>query len=477
MLFLFWCANEHQQFRLAEFESLADLLDVTLVWVFKSEEYPWVVLDMDSEQEAVKIISRSVSVKYCLHLWAEGDSFQDFHNNLKTFPFQEQSKWLSEDISFKVHVESFNKKINGEEKLEKIESLSYIPFLGPVSLSNPQAVFGYFEFHGLDPNNIPEEPLKLLFGRLIGEGQREKITKLSIKKRKFIGNTTMDPQLSLLMANLGKVDGGRIVLDPFVGTGSLLVAAAEFGGHVMGADIDYLTLHARTRPSRVGQKIRAEDESMLANFEQYGLTSRYLGVIAGDFSQSPWREQPWLDCVITDPPYGIREGTTKLGSEKDYTNTSIPEQYLENHFPEKVAYTLHQLLMDLLNFSARSLHVGGRLVYWLPVIRQNYRPDRVPAHPGLRLVADLEQVLSSHTSRRLLVMERVEGEGLATVSKELTLFREQFYLPLSANISRKERKERIKEHGHLNLSEEEVKQFSGKSSRKQLDAQSVTNGK
>ena len=46
MLFLFWCANEHQQFRLAEFESLASLLDVTLVWVFKSSEHPWVILDI-----------------------------------------------------------------------------------------------------------------------------------------------------------------------------------------------------------------------------------------------------------------------------------------------------------------------------------------------------------------------------------------------------------------------------------------------
>merc|ERR1719186_565059 len=464
MLFLFWCASEHQQFRLAEFESLACLLDVPLVWVFKSSEHPWVVLDMASEQEALRIISRSVSVKYCLHLWAEGNNFKEFHANLNKFPFQEQAQWLSEEMSFKVHVESFNRKIGGAERLEKIESLSYIPLQGPVNLSSPQVIFSYFEFYGFDHNNLPEEPLNVMFGRLVGEGQREKITKLSIKKRKFIGNTTMDPQLSLLMANICKVDVGRVVLDPFVGTGSLLVAAAEFGGLVLGGDIDYLTLHARTRPSRVGQKIRAEDESMLANFEQYGLTSRYLGVIAGDFSQSPWRDQPWLDCVLTDPPYGIREGTARVGTEKDYTKTSIPEQYLETHFPEKVAYTLHQLVTDLLNFSARSLRVGGRLVYWLPVIRQNYSQDRVPSHPGLKLIADCEQVLSSHTSRRLLVMERVEGgkEGEAKVCKELTLFKDQFYLPVAGNISRKERKERIKEHGHLNLSEEEIKQFSKK---------------
>ena len=62
----------------------------------------------------------------------------------------------------------------------------------------------------------------------------------------------MDPELSLLMANLGCVPRGGLVLDPFCGTGSLLLAAAEFGGRVLGADIDFLTVHARTRPSRVG---------------------------------------------------------------------------------------------------------------------------------------------------------------------------------------------------------------------------------
>lgn len=65
----------------------------------------------------------------------------------------------------------------------------------------------------------------------------------------------MDAQLSLLMANQAKVKDGDVVLDPFVGTGSLLVAAAQFGGYVLGTDIDYLMLHGRTRPSRISQQV------------------------------------------------------------------------------------------------------------------------------------------------------------------------------------------------------------------------------
>lgn len=54
----------------------------------------------------------------------------------------------------------------------------------------------------------------------MAESGRSLINELSLKKRKFIGNTSMDPQLSLLMANLGKVCNGDLVLDPFVGSGA-----------------------------------------------------------------------------------------------------------------------------------------------------------------------------------------------------------------------------------------------------------------
>lgn len=60
----------------------------------------------------------------------------------------------------------------------------------------------------------------------------------------------MDPLLSLLMANLALVKEGDVVLDPFVGTGSLLVAAGVLNAYVVGNDIDYLMIHARTPSSR-----------------------------------------------------------------------------------------------------------------------------------------------------------------------------------------------------------------------------------
>lgn len=65
----------------------------------------------------------------------------------------------------------------------------------------------------------------------------------------------MDPQLSLIMANQAQVRQGDLILDPFVGTGSLLVAASQFGGYTLGTDIDFLMLHGRTKPTRINQKV------------------------------------------------------------------------------------------------------------------------------------------------------------------------------------------------------------------------------
>lgn len=40
----------------------------------------------------------------------------------------------------------------------------------------------------------------------------------------------MDAQLAIVMANQAQIAPGHIVIDPFVGSGSLLIAAAHFGG-------------------------------------------------------------------------------------------------------------------------------------------------------------------------------------------------------------------------------------------------------
>jgi tRNA G10 N-methylase Trm11 len=44
-----------------------------------------------------------------------------------------------------------------------------------------------------------------------------------------------------------------------------------------------------------------------------------------------------------------------------------------------VEYSLDRILADLLEFAAQQLALGGRVVFWLPVIRHNYKVTLMPA--------------------------------------------------------------------------------------------------
>lgn len=210
------------------------------------------------------------------------------------------------DRSFRIHVETYNRHFTQHEKVDKIETFPYLPVRGAVNLRSPEVVWWYIEFYGLDPNDVPAQPVTIIFGRWLSDGRRAVIHEISLKTRKFIGNTSMDAQLSLLMANQALVKPGHLVYDPFVGTGSLLVAAAKFGAFVVGGDIDYLMLHARTRPSRISQKIREKDESIRANLRQYNCDRLYVDVLVSDFSKSVWRDNVRFDSIITDRKFFVR---------------------------------------------------------------------------------------------------------------------------------------------------------------------------
>lgn len=137
---------------------------------------------------------------------------------------------FDKDRSFKVTVETYNKHLKQNEKIKKIETMDYLPVKGNANLKNPDVEWYYIEYYGPDVTIAPDQPYDILFGRWITDGNRDMINDISLKTRKFIGNTSMDSQLSLLMANQVMAKRGDLVFDPFVGTGSLLVASAKYGG-------------------------------------------------------------------------------------------------------------------------------------------------------------------------------------------------------------------------------------------------------
>ena len=176
--FIFWCAYEHLDFRLPEFEAIADLFDIKLKWIDKNQSHPWVIIDLDSISDAKLICSRSISTKFCAELWTQSEKREILHKNVANY-FEENKLDFGPEISFKLQVESFMKKLSNEDKLERIESFDYMTTCvkGPVKLKEPDVIFVTFEFYGFDHNNLPDEPLHLFFGQMVADSQRDLIAK------------------------------------------------------------------------------------------------------------------------------------------------------------------------------------------------------------------------------------------------------------------------------------------------------------
>lgn len=293
--YLFYFAQELLEFRKPEFESILKIFNVNEIEVERDDLKPYWLVKNINEKQAINIASRSVLLRFVVELWASGVSFDEFHNNLRSYQMEEKCK----TESFKFKVESFNRHLSHLEKIAKIESMNYLDLQGDINLNNPTNRFIYFEYYGLDSVNIPEQPEEFFVGKLISKGSRDLIKSISLKTRKFIGNTSMAPELSILMANQGLCDKNHLVFDPFCGTGSMLIAAALFKSYVYGSDIDFLMLHGRTKPSRISQASRL-NESVKANMEQYKLSNFYLDVFVGDFAKCPLVDSLKFDSIICD---------------------------------------------------------------------------------------------------------------------------------------------------------------------------------
>ena len=144
-----------------------------------------------------------------------------------------------------------------------------------------------------------------------------------VKKRAFISTTTMPSDRSLLMSNLGLVGQGMSVLDPFCGSGGLLLSSSLLGAQVIGADVDAeLLLFKDTplpfphSPHRIGRGV--ERVSYVDSFLELGLDEPILlpglDIQSDDFvNQVLEVNQGWrYDAIVTDPPYGIRESNSKM---------------------------------------------------------------------------------------------------------------------------------------------------------------------
>ncbi|GAB4813919.1 hypothetical protein N2152v2_000965 [Parachlorella kessleri] len=416
--YLCYFLHRFLEFRIPEIEALAELATGPLLSAAPRDRQPSVLWERPDEGLASPFWYAHLpsDAVVFLEVWGEGETWEGLFEAIRAYPQELKQPYEKEDQSFRFIVDCYGAKLQTPQQVEVVEQFAWMGFKGPIDLRNPQHKFWVIIVDNQNSSNLMPLKPKIYFGREVAAGDRLVIPRYDLRQRRYLGPTSMDTEMAFLMCNMGKVRKSSLVFDPFVGTGSILVAAAERGALTLGADIDMRILKLG-KQDKAGQRL-----NIWTNFRDYGLPAP-LGLLRADLHRHPFKRaggaagkageaadaaamavEGILDAIVCDPPYGVRAGGRKGAAKED---ASIKDR--RTHIVATDGYSLGECLRDLMELAAQMLVLGGRLVYFLPAIPGWHQNGDIPTHPALELVADSEQILGSKYSRRLITMEKAHA--------------------------------------------------------------------
>ncbi len=154
---------------------------------------------------------------------------------------------------------------------------------------------------------------KVYVGKKIYDVNRSKFEKRKVQFRPFFSPISLHPKIARALVNLSCVKKNQTILDPFCGTGGIIIEAGLMGIKVFGSDIEEKMVE--------GCKKTLD----YYNIKNYKLISTDIGKIDKYFTR--------VDAVVTDMPYG-KSTTTKGEKMKELYKRSfqnISKILKENH--------------------------------------------------------------------------------------------------------------------------------------------------
>lgn len=195
------------------------------------------------------------------------------------------------------------------------------------------------------------EENKVTVNLLIKSFRRDRFKYRSPEKRVYFQSSALTPQSSILLLNLS-LRNKDAMLDPFCGTGSILIESALHGNYAIGIDIDYKMVTGARRNTR-----------------QYNV-HHLVDIVLADSLLIPLREKS-ITSIATDPPYG------RLASTKGRTREKVIE--------------------GLLRISEKTLKPGGRCAFFLPKGTQIYNSNKLRKICSIYLHSDLTREVWVYT--------------------------------------------------------------------------------
>ena len=136
---------------------------------------------------------------------------------------------------------------------------------------------------------------RAFLGKRILKISKKHFYELKPHKRPFFYPGSMSPKLARCMVNLTMIKKKEKLLDPFCGTGGILIEAGVIGMQVVGTDID---------PKMVKGTKENLEHCNIQDYQVFQADVRKL--------ELPYK----VDAVATDPPYGISASTRGEESSK-----------------------------------------------------------------------------------------------------------------------------------------------------------------
>ncbi|GMH71781.1 hypothetical protein TrRE_jg1278 [Triparma retinervis] len=172
---------------------------------------------------------------------------------------------MRKEESWKINFETFgNKTTKGEQVPIMNHFIPSVDVGGKVKMKNPDVEYNLVMEYEVTVEGEPRYPRTdnegrvvegnkgkglraVYFSKLVSPGGRSHSDTYKLTNRLYLGPTSMDNEISMLMCLSSLITPSSYVCDPFVGTGSILFTASVMGATTVGMDIDVRVLKGRKK--------------------------------------------------------------------------------------------------------------------------------------------------------------------------------------------------------------------------------------
>ncbi|MCC7554446.1 MAG: TIGR01177 family methyltransferase [Methanobacteriaceae archaeon] len=236
---------------------------------------------------------------------------EDFYDNYKSLVERLAYTHEIDEIIIKSDINNFKKdilNIDWNQYIDENFAVRVKRFNSGIDTVSYEKDIGYLILNSFNKDNIKvklENPSSLIRVLVFENDVFIAIEKFKLNKkhfqdmkphkRPFFYPGSMSPKLARCMVNLSRIKKNQLLLDPFCGTGGILIEAGLIGSKVLGSDVNW--------KMKNGTGINL-DYCDISDYKTFHVDVRELKMYEK------------VDAVVTDPPYGISTSTMGISSDK-----------------------------------------------------------------------------------------------------------------------------------------------------------------